>query len=253
MKRIKYVDESIASLHDYRRIDGSLASWDRYRSFRDGADNLLYRQLIDELVRNQHGICGYCEMRIDNGNRQVEHVVPRSVCPELELEGTNLIACCSGGSNEKTENRGGKDSLSCGQKKGSSVLPDIADPRTVPCVPSLLIVGADGEISANSGLVGELGLEMREVSDAIELLGLNARRLQVMRREVWEDLERMVMSEVEDLGTEAKKLEKGKDLALKMLMPRSDSGELQPFFTTIRSFFGKAAEAVLHERLPEWI
>ena len=36
MKRIRYVDGSIAGLHDYRIIDGELANWDRYRSFRDG-------------------------------------------------------------------------------------------------------------------------------------------------------------------------------------------------------------------------
>lgn len=253
MKRIRHVDGSIAGLYDYREIDGIHASWDRYRSFRDAVGNFRYHELIDELVRNQHGICGYCEIRIDNDNRQVEHVVPRSVCPGLELEGTNLIACCLGGSIAKTRNPGSKDNLSCGQKKANSVLPSIVDPRTVPCLPSLLVVRADGEILANSELVRELGFEMNEVSGAIELLGLNSRRLQAMRRILWMDLERIMMSEFEDLGTEAQKLKMGKDLALKMLMPGLNGGELPQFFTTIRSFFGRAAEAVLRERLPEWI
>ena len=254
MKRIRCVDGAIAGLHEYRESDGIRASWNRYRRCsRDENGRRRYYELIDKLISSQHGICGYCEMRIGKGNQQVEHVVPKSVDPELQFEGTNLIACCLGGTNPKIQNPGSKDNLSCGQKKGNGVLPDIADPRVLPCFPSLLIVSSDGKISPNSGSVAELGLEVHEVSRAIELLGLNARRLQVLRRNLWKELRQEVMSKVDNLGTEAQKLEKSKDLALGMLMPGPDDGELPQFFTTIRSFFGGVAEAVLHEKLPEWI
>lgn len=258
MKRIKYLEGSIAGLHDYRRIDGEMASWGGYLSFRDEVGNRYYLELIDRLVRNQHGICGYCEIRLDNDDLQVnslhvEHVVPRSICAELEFEGTNLIASCSGRSTEISRNSSSKDSLSCGHKKGNRVLPDIADPRKIPCLPSLLIVSSDGMISGNSELIGELGLEMHEVSWAIELLGLNAGRLKVMRRNLWRELEQMVMSEVEEFGTKAERLERSKELALKFLIPEFENGELPQFFTTIRSFFKEVAEKVLSDELPKWI
>lgn len=176
MKRIKHVEGSVAGLHDYRRINGEMASWRGYKSFQDEGGNYYYHQLIDQLARNQHGICGYCEIRLDNDSLQVnslhvEHVVPRSICAELEFEGTNLIASCSGRSTEISRNSSSKDSLSCGHKKGNRVLPDIADPRKIPCIPSLLIVSSDGMISGNSKLIEELGLEMHEVSGQLNYSG----------------------------------------------------------------------------------
>lgn len=74
-----------------------------------------------------------------------------------------------------------------------------------------------------------------------------------MRRNVWRELEQMVMSEVEEFSTKAERLERSKELALKFLIPEFEDGELPQFFTTIRSYFGMTAEVVLREKLPEWI
>lgn len=66
------------------------------------------RNLKEELIKEQYGLCCYCMKRIDWYNSHVEHFIPRSVDSSKEMDYYNLLASCNG-YNDNQEN--------CGHKK----------------------------------------------------------------------------------------------------------------------------------------
>lgn len=80
------------------------------------------------LLREQHFLCCYCECRIDEPDFHIEHFKPKdaSLFPELQLEYTNLHACCHANS------IGGEDE-SCGHRKGNYYSPLLVSPLETDC------------------------------------------------------------------------------------------------------------------------
>lgn len=50
--------------------------------------------LAKRLLKDQNGLCCYCECEIDIGSSHIEHIRPRSKYEHLELEFSNLVASC---------------------------------------------------------------------------------------------------------------------------------------------------------------
>ena len=75
MKPIREVTEPPLGLADYLRLVGDEAYWDEFRSHDSGT---AYRELVEDLTSNQHGLCAYCETSMSAERRQIEHVLPRS-------------------------------------------------------------------------------------------------------------------------------------------------------------------------------
>ena len=248
MKRIRTLYEAPPGLLDYREMEGDDASWERFRSHEAGA---AYRELRATLADLQHGLCGYCEARLLEPY-QIEHVVPQSDEAdgrEGELDQTNMMACCLGG----TSILGGPDqylppereNTSCGQAKLEAIDARFVDPRTLPALPALVRVRDTGEIEADSRACAETEIPVEHVAHTIEMLGLDVRRLRLARRRRWSDLNKMLVDGVDDPDsiTEAARQE---------LTPEQ-TGHLPVFFTTARSFFGPVAETVLAEHPQAWI
>ena len=248
MKRIRTLHNPTRGLLEYRELEGDDASWERFRSHEAGA---AYRDLRAALSDLQHGICGYCEARLLEPH-QVEHVVPQideADGRERELDQTNMMACCLGG----TSILGGPDqylppegeNTSCGQAKGRAVDGGFVDPRTLPALPALVRVRDSGEIEADPRACAETEIPAENVGHTIGMLGLDVRRLQVARRRRWSDLNKMFVDGLDDpdLVTEVARQE---------LYP-GENGHLPAFFTTARSFFGPVAETVLGEHPQVWI
>ncbi|MCT4673696.1 MAG: TIGR02646 family protein [Prolixibacteraceae bacterium] len=84
------------------------------KSYKDGS--LQITDIQEQLLKEQKGLCGYCMDRISAipgrvPKMNVEHILCREHYPDLELEYTNMLGVCLGGS----ENRGGK--LHCDKSK----------------------------------------------------------------------------------------------------------------------------------------
>ena len=137
MKRVRVLDEPTPGLAEFLRVEGGNATWSKFRSRNRGA---LRRELQDALIRNQHGLCAYCEIEIDQPSgpdrprRQIEHVIPRSgdeSGDKKALDITNMVACCMGGTETWVGDDGDpqeghfrepiRDNMSCGQAKGGPV------------------------------------------------------------------------------------------------------------------------------------
>ena len=183
------------------------------------------------LLNLQHGLCGYCEIRLVNERIQVEHVIPQSdgdTDDAASLDSTNLIACCLGG----TKPVGPQDdpkyhlapiklNISCGQAKGGSTDAQFIDPRTLPALPSLLMVHNTGEIEADATACATAGFQVEHVSRTIDILGLNVKRLVRARQRKWRALSDVYANDLDGQGTEAAHTE---------LAPGDN--DLPSFFTT---------------------
>jgi uncharacterized protein (TIGR02646 family) len=93
--------ERLANYREHHPRD----TWDKFHK----RDRVGYRQLKEQLLRDQHGLCAYCEISIrlsDNEDEvddfRVEHFHPKSGTERSEhnyhLDWRNLLGVCHGGS-----------------------------------------------------------------------------------------------------------------------------------------------------------
>ena len=224
-------------------------SWVEFKSHDAGNS---YKQLVNELIEIQHGLCGYCEIDLRDEDRQVEHVLPqkgRAKEKENALDYRNLIVCCLGGSRRNAnENRRLdpiKQNLSCGQAKGGKTIVNFIDPRKLPDMPSLVKVNFDGRIVEDVVACRVHGVPTTAVKNTIRFLGLNCERLRRARENRWDALNENWSYALEDISTFTA-------AARNELLPENTK-LLPSFFTTNRSYFGRCAEQVLAEFPRSWI
>ena len=250
MKRIQRMNNATAGLAAYLAEKGNEAKdWDGFRSHDAGAS---YRQLAEALMDIQHGLRGYCEIDIVEGERQVEHVVPQSDPQQgvaNALDYANLIACCKGGTlrTEDDERRRNpvKRNRSCGEAKGDLGDADFIDPRSLPSLPSLLRVNFEGRIEADMDACETCGIAADKVEKTIEILGLNVERLRRAREARWNALSENRKSQFGDRTVMAA-------AARGELLPAAVGG-LAKFFTTSRSYFAPLSEDILEEPPQAWV
>ena len=251
MKRIRGLCESTRGLEDYLDCVGQGAEWEDFRSHDAGNS---YRELLNELIDLQHGLCGYCEIDLTELDRQIEHVAPRSHDSSRALDVTNMIACCKGGTEGVYGDARSRDETryrepvrrhqSCGQKKGDRADDDFIDPRRLPALPSLTRVLVNGTMEADAAACESVGESAAHVQRTIEILGLNVRRLRDARERRWRALNDAWKDHLDDLDVM-------EGAARTELLP--NNGYLPRFFTTNRSYFGPASERILAEYPRAWV
>lgn len=255
MKTIRKLNAPTPGLAEYLNAVGDNANWENFRSHNAGA---AYRELRDALIQNQHGLCAYCEIELIELDYQIEHVIPQSD-PQYgasgEVDITNLIACCKGGTSsvfapsQKSNDEGRylepiKYNMSCGQAKGNHSDADFLDPRKLPALPSLTKVLRDGRIEADEEACRLEGMSPIRVTRTIEILNLNAERLRLAREKWWNDLvDRSGQIDDSDMMS---------DWIRAVLIP-DENDQLDPFFTTSRCYFGPLGERVLARQPQPWI
>ena len=248
MKRIRRFQGPVPGLAEYGKQAGAQTSWNGYRG--RGAGRRRYRELVETLAGLQHGLCGYCEIDLREGDLQVEHVVPTSAGGQARaLDAANMIACCRGGASDDPGVRGDRERFSppqgsCGHAEGDTADPDFVDPRTAPDLPSLTRVRPNGRIEADRGACAAAGRSADGVEKTIRILGLNVQRLRTARREYWETLSGKMPAYRGDSNA-------ARDWARSRLLPQN--GALPKFFTVSRSYFGALGEQILAQRPRNWI
>ena len=247
MKRIRQFPGPVPGLADYREQAGSGVSWEGYR--RRLAGGRRYRELVERLADLQHGLCGYCEIDLVEGDRQVEHVISRNKAPDRDLDAENMIACCRGGASDDSDVRGDRERFSppdasCGHAMGNTDDPEFVDPRTVPDLPSLTRVRPDGQIKADTGACANAERSADSVEKTIQILGLNGQRLRTARKKYWDNLSGKMPAYRDDSNAM-------EEWARSRLLPKN--GTLPKFFTVSRSYFGELGEQILAEEPREWI
>ena len=165
---------------------------------------------------------------------------------------TNMVACCLGGISSIPSRvvLPKKDNWSCGYLKRDRPASDFLDPRALPAQPPLFEIQDDGGIAADPVGCAEAGLAVAAVTSHIAGLGLDVRRLRQARVTAWAALA-PILTPLNDENDADYAARLNREAAA-LLLPDRD-GKLAPFFSTIRSFFGGRAEAVLAMPAQDWI
>lgn len=165
------------------------AAWNRFRA------DAAYKQVRDELVKIQHGLCAYCEQRVTSEtgvlielDQQIEHVLPKSGGAGRTLDWTNFMLCCGGGCcrhHTELSRYSPGSTCSCGQSKADDLLDPGCDPRGLPSLYRVVDVGMDGTIAANRDACQRAGIPPEELDRTLNnTLNLNCERLRRAREEV---------------------------------------------------------------------
>jgi uncharacterized protein (TIGR02646 family) len=140
------------------------------------------------LVRDQGGLCAYCQRRINadedrttgRSRMTIEHWIPRATSPDHHLTWSNLLGVCMGVSQQSADVRAGHHAHHCDASRGDRILflhpvdGQGPDPR------EHLRYTKGGQVNAEAGNA--------RVEGDIRALNLNAWRLRRAREAVFEEL-----------------------------------------------------------------
>jgi uncharacterized protein (TIGR02646 family) len=225
--------------------------------------SLAVRDCREHAVRDQYGLCAYCEQEIaahDALHCRIEHFHPKSDrtgTHNWALDWNNMLAVCDGGERTPAQKRTIHPlpaNLSCDAHKNHALqsggLPvdcegRLLNPLDITAFPNLFVLDkgtghldADDAVCRAAPMPGNKQASTSElVRYTIKVLNLNCERLATKRRLL-----------VVDIDQRKKRLrQKGippADMPRK-LIARYFSAQWPEFFTTIRCCLGQAAEEYL--------
>lgn len=165
-------------------------------------DATTKRELREQLVEEQRGLCCYCMAQIRPDTCRIEHFRPQSSFPTEGLAYRNLLAACHG--NEGA----GPASHHCDVRKGSRSIQ--FDPRHPSTHADSIRYGANGAIVVTDEV------HQRELDD---VLGLNLPLLQSNRKRAVEVVVRELTNRKWDLSRVRKQLARYDDPSSRELPP----------------------------------
>jgi len=215
-----------------------------------------YKDIIDELKKDQGGICCYCENNFHQeltiiGDFRVEHFHPKSDTSNSNknwnLIWSNLLGCCTGG-NQNIENPDflKERYISKHEDRHCDVLKDnndwdneILNPLEIPAFPPIFKVSNNGEMSVLEENCTVASIDIIKAKNCLDKkkLNLNSPKLIDWRKAVI-DILRNQMIETENMEKKIENL-------LSTYLLKDVNGNYSPFFTTIRSYFEEDAEEFL--------
>lgn len=254
MKRVYKSLETPERLRKYAKSFPN-ETWEHFRR----RNRRGYREVKQQLLKDQHGLCAYCEISIKLAEHEenvddfrVEHFIPK-VETELEkhnyhLDWRNLLGACHGGSqpyvmDSQWRYSSKKNDRSCDVPKGGKpIAKRILNPLKIPASVRLFRYQAHtGKMMVDEGSCPE-NLQVK-ARTTIRELNLNAPRLRRMRLA----LIRILEDEIETALSGGAELEEFLPLlAESILLPDAD-GNYQPFFSVARWYLGDIAEEILRE------
>lgn len=145
----------------------------KYRHGRDNWNSVNKSdktEIWQELKSMQGNWCAYCERRIDEGQRHIEHFLQRRSSPQATFQWGNLFGSCN------DDDSCGRFKDSCGKYLADDLIkPDIEDPD------DFLIFVPDGTIAVKKGLNAALS---QRANETLRIFNLDAQNgaLRQMRR-----------------------------------------------------------------------
>ena len=235
-------------------------TWGRMRDNNAERGSQAARECRAQAVRDQRGLCAYCEQEIAADNPlhcQVEHFHPKSDRAGTRnwgLDWENMLAVCDGGSRGSPEERKTRplpESLYCDAHKDREIqirkLPKaceghLLNPLEIPAFPNLFALDKgtgflrpDATSCAAVKIPGNaFGTTAELVKRTIAALNLNCDRLAEKRRLLVVDIDKTKQT-LRQKGTSAAVMRRE-------LIRRYFSTRWPAFFTTLRCCLGQAAE-----------
>ncbi|MDR2125066.1 MAG: TIGR02646 family protein [Desulfovibrio sp.] len=262
MKRVNKSSSPPQSLQDYAQNNHS-ATWQQMRNDNAGNGSRTVGDCRAQAVRDQYGLCAYCERRISAENSRhcrIEHFHPKSDVSETHnwsLDWGNMLAVCDGGSGSSEAERQVyplPKNLSCDAHKDYMIQTGnlskacegyLLNPLDVPDFPNLFAfdkgtgyLRPDGAACDGMNIPGNAcGTTYELVSRTIEALNLNCERLAEQRRALVVNIDKNKKT-LRDKGIHQIQMPE-------KLVRRYFREKWPEFFTTIRCCLGQAAEEYL--------
>lgn len=252
MKRVYKSKQEPESLARYRKSYPQ-ETWEHFRRrSRNG-----YREVKQQILRDQHGLCAYCEIGIKLAQAEpevddfrVEHFYPKGATKErghnYHLDWRNLLGVCHGGSQPyvpDAERRYSelKRDRSCDVPKGGKEISSwILNPLKIPGrVRIFRYAEHSGKMFVDEDSCPQ-NLQ-RKARSTIRELNLNAPRLMRLRLEVIQKLE----DEIAQALAQGQDLEETLTLLAETCLLPNYEGVSLSFFSVIRWYLGEAAEQVI--------
>ncbi|RVU83712.1 TIGR02646 family protein [Leucothrix sargassi] len=225
-------------------------TWKQFKQF----NKATLRELQTAIRSQQGGLCAYCEIDFcpprSSGapDSRIEHFHPKSDKKgghNWHLDWSNLYGCCHGGTRPNVadaKSRYTSPDHSCDVPKGDQNLDGlILDPVTIPAYPPLFDVARNGIISVNERNCYHADIEANLATGSITHLRLNAERLKRLRRAELNAINQMLG----DLVAQGMSVKAAREKLAKGLLRKDKQGRWPKFFSSIRSYLGKAAERQL--------
>lgn len=228
------------------------ATWEE---FRDDDAGRSYRTIRARLLKDQGGICAYCEINLREVNQQIAHFHPKSDLAgqtNWALKWSNLWLSCKGGSqtwmNDHDEYSPPlPENLSCDEFKGNNNLDGIVlTPSGIPPFPCIFqfeqhpdiikIVPDEDQCRAANIRVDKVQLTIKEFN-------LNCRRLCEARLALLREIEQQ-LKRLRERSNEPKR---HYHLLIQRFLAKQADGFWHRFFTLVRWRFGQLAESYLSE------
>jgi uncharacterized protein (TIGR02646 family) len=223
------------------------AESNKWKSFRrTGA----YNSVRETLIKDQKGLCAYCEIDLHPQDCCVEHFIPRNQStPEnnYDLDWQNMLANCRGGmenidiSEEENERRISQppNRFACCSAAKANFIPNekFLNPLKLPTLRLFRFSSLDGEIRPDENACKKADIPIEYVQFTIQKLGLNVQRLKNERVAI-----------ISEITQELDQRDDGiiNPILLKKQIASERFGDGKydwpAFFTTIRWVLGKGAE-----------
>jgi uncharacterized protein (TIGR02646 family) len=223
----------------------------QFRKWKDLKKNTeTYNAVRNTLVKDQKGLCAYCEITLNEKNRSVEHFIPCNQSTKennYDLDCSNMLAiCCPPGGlteNDLKNLRLPYNFPCCGKSKDGFV-PDerLLNPLQLSNLLLFRFNNEDGEIKPDETVCKKVGIPIENAQFTIEKLGLNVQRLKdkrlVLIEEITQELDELDDGIIDPIDLDRKVAE----------MYFGDGTKNWPrFFTTIRWMLKEGAEQHLKE------
>lgn len=204
-------------------------------------------QLLKFLIDEQYSLCCYSEVRADELllDYHIEHVENKKVNPPRTFDASNLAASAISDINipllNSSTSSTGIQSTFGGHAFGKQKSVDISkfvSPHEKECSRFFTYL-SDGRVVPSHELTPK---ENERAAYTIDLLNLNSPFLVVERRKWWDELDELC----EEHNDEHSEI-----LCLIQIYLVPCRGRVYPFFSLVRSYFGKLSEGVLTEFAPE--
>ncbi len=254
MKRVHKSTKEPELLCKYRNLYPA-ETWEHFRRhWRKG-----YRQVKEATIKDQHGLCAYCEISIKLAEEEnevddfrIEHFFPKSATKKdkhnYHLDWHNLLGVCHGGSQPYVPDAqwrfsAQKRDRSCDVPKGNKeITRNILNPLKIPANIRLFRYAEHtGRIIVDEAICPP-GLQ-KKARITIKELNLNASRLMRMRKAVIQRLN----EEISDIIQTGATIEEAASFLAESFLLPDDEGRYVSFFTMIRWYLGTAAEQLLSE------
>ncbi|MDR2168733.1 MAG: TIGR02646 family protein [Planctomycetaceae bacterium] len=249
---MKFINKSEEpqKLRDYRQKHPN-NQWEQFRNeCQTGLD-----EVYKTLKRDQGGICAYCEIKIQETDRQVEHFHDKSDKSDpnnpmrWHLDWNNLLYCCKGGTQKNNSGNNflaaSNVDISCGEHKKFGEYQNILSPLEIPMFPRIFSYEiSEGSIwiRVDEKLCLQAGIDKTRAEQTIKVLNLNCKRLREARYSVMKQINFSLWAR-QHTNPDTNQ-DQVKKLIIRLIGNKDSWGQ---FFTMIRHRFNDVVEKYLHE------